>query len=275
MPIIAFPPFNPGAYQDTVADDLFDGTPLPTTFNDAAPSNLSSGLANQGVANRTQSQLEKMWDHLLIYYWPELYNDTNLSIASGGPPPAQKTGAETVIQNFIFKELMDQFENDFLDGYVGISKSEFYGNALFSDASKIDIWDGFIRTQEIGRKQYNVLLWIWELLINLLGTMQDSTVNKATAQRWMSEAQKQGVAKMAEKEFRKQSDTDDFGAIHHNQTISHELDILRGERGGVQRLSSEKGTDAANAQQRMQENNTFIALLIDQLGTALRAIIKR
>lgn len=266
--IVPFPPFNPGAFD--VPADLFNSEDnLPIRDN-----RISISVPDSAAST---NDLEKLWDHLLTTYWPELYDLNSLRIASGTGAAQQPTllGANTIILN-IFRTFVTDFEGEFLKNNLGITNpADFYDPSNFSDQSRIEAWDGFVRVTDVGQKHFNVLLFVWDLILKILEKMQDSTINKTTSQRWMNEAQKKGVSKMAQFEFKKQDDAEDFDTIHENQNITHDLDIVRGERSSVQRLSTEKSSDAGNSQERMQETNTFLALLIDQLGNALRSVVKK
>jgi hypothetical protein len=280
MSSIKFPPHNPDAYN--VPQDLFK-EPLRTSAEKAGLGDTSQILRSpdNGVVAKgdgTNGDYLNLWNHFVSNYWAEIY-DVNLLKKRGGSPTNANSALTTVRE--VFKEHLYEFEsgsNGYLKSTKGVNATDFYkstnGVPAYSDSEKTEFWEQFLRLKDVGRKRWNVILWVWGFLIKMLKTMQLSTLNKALAQRWMNDAQKVAVSDMDKVQFNQQRSAEDFEYMHKNQLASHGLDIIRGERGNVQRLSSAKATDTSATQQKAQEANTFLTSLIDTLQNVLRGVIK-
>ncbi len=285
---ISFPPFNPGSYN--VPEDLLFINNVPQTSLPKAEGDMlgvASSAIDPDFGASTGDQLS-LWGHLLDNYWSEVFDKTFLKgkrEARIGSSSSEITKKEEALEEIrhVFKKLTDDFL-DYGDGHIknnfgskvamDFFKNSASGTPLISIHERLKIWESYLRSTEIGHKRYNILLWTWEFLIQIMKTLQLSSINKAVAQRWMNEAQIKGVNEMAKVTYQKQNDATDFGAQHHNQNANHKLDLIRGERSGVQRRSSEKSSDFSGLMSSSQDMNTFLTSLVDQLQSALRGIIR-
>lgn len=302
---LRFPPPNPTAFS--VPQELFEQG-LPLSQN----SMLIGETAGADGFRKSEAKAKdyhNLWEHLLLHYWPELY-DTHQVLGredfSKLEDEVSYGDANASIRN-LFKDLLDEFEGKstsmedelslynsyvnnpsanasynmpFIFGYYGEAAAQFYseskGIPVFPSEQRVSAWESFLRTQEIGERRYNIFLWVWDFLLKVLTKMQHGTLNKAMAQKWMNTAQKKAIEEMADikDSFEKQRSSEDYGRVHTNQILNQQIDIIRGERSNVQRMSSAKSQDVSAYQQKTAETNTFLRTMIEQLESALRSVLK-
>lgn len=243
-----------------------------------------------------------LWQHFIRNYWPELYDTRNLARRGNGLSEEDLLDgtvslgeADGVIRQ-VFEDLLDEFEgNDqtfnytdennnsissFLLNNYGEDAKNFYldinGVEIFPPQQRLEIWESFLRTSEVGQKRYNIFVWIWTKLLTTFQKIQLGTLNKAVAQRWMNKAQLKAIEEMQEIKdgFQMQRSGEDYGRIHKNQVLNQEIDIVRGERSSVQRRSSAKSQESGAYQQKVSETNNFLKTVFEQLESALRSILK-
>ena len=284
MTSLSFPPPNPQAYE--VAPHIF------TQGLDLNVEDMTNG-ATMNRRGKGAEEYHPLWKHLLRSYWTEIYDNvsiqTNLGIKINPDDPVSEGEALLGVRK-VWDDLLADFEgtnigtNDlisnetgsFLATNFGTAANNFYDDAYFSKSDRISIFESFLRTQEIGRKRYNIFLWVWDFLLKVMQKIQVGALNKTLAQRWMNEAQKTAVADMGgiSKKFSQQKSGEDFSTIHINQVLNQELDIIRGERGAVTRAASIKSQEVGAYLQKYSETNTFLKSMIEQLESALRATMK-
>lgn len=256
-----------------VHDDFFEkGLPLGETYSQV---NGNSTVPSDYTA---------FWDHLLKNYWSELFQ-TDQIIADN--PALTIDGSVSYDMALYygqqkFQKLITEFENDFLTVALGEEQAaNFYQRAdgnidLVSQDLRLRFWDAFLRNNEIGRRRYNVFLWVWEQLFLIFKEIQAGMIHKATAQSWMNTAQKRAVERInkAADWLEEQDDTEDFATIHNNQSANQKIDVIKGERSNVQRTASAKSQELSSIQQKVGETNTFLKTMIEQLESALRSVSK-
>ncbi|MFT4553639.1 MAG: hypothetical protein ACI9S8_002280 [Chlamydiales bacterium] len=280
MSSLTFPPHNPQAYD--VAPHIFlQGLDLEVDD--------MTGGAPMNRRGKGSGEYHDLWKHLLRSYWTEIYDQTTLKTVEGlklDPNTDVSPGNALHGVREIWEKLLKGFEgndpkitdatNSFLTKHFGGSADNFYDDKYFSKTDRVKIFESYLRTQEIGRKRYNIFLWVWDFLLQVMQKIQVGALNKTLAQRWMNQAQKNAVEGMTgiSKEFVKQKSGEDYNTIHLNQVLNQRLDIIRGEKGAVTRASSIKSQEAGAYLQKYSETNTFLKSMIDQLESALRATMK-
>lgn len=284
MTHLSFPPHNPNAYE--VPSYIFENG-LDLDVGDMNEIDLRTRIGST-------TQYHALWKHLLRSYWTEIYDKTSLktllNVDLNSSTDDQIDSQSEVLPGIqeVFLKLINDFEgsittgnladneSSFLTKNFGTEANNFYNDGHFTEADRVSIFESFLRTQEVGRRRYNIFLWVWDFLLKVMQKIQIGVVNKTLAQRWMNQAQKDAVTDMGKiaTQFKKQKSGEDFKTIHLNQVLNQKLDIIRGEKGAVTRASSIKSQESGSYLQKYSETNTFLKTMIEQLESALRATMK-
>jgi len=254
---------------------------IPEEFYDKG---LPRGKEYSAVSGKSQydDDYAEFWDHLVKNYWSELFQADQIVANNPGLTIDGNVtyGMALYYGQKKFQDLVDEFENGFLESANGIDPEKFYlrtnNKESFSSDLRLRFWDAFLRNSEIGQRRYNVFIWVWQKLFLIFQEIQKGMIHKATAQSWMNNAQKRAVERInnAAKWLKEQDDSEDFGTIHNNQSANQKIDVIKGERSNVQRTASAKSQELSSIQQKMGETNTFLKTMIEQLESALRSVAR-
>jgi len=284
---LVFPPPNPQAFNINPflfdrADITQDGTTIGLP---SSPVGLNT-ISREGGGDPARNY-DPLWSHLLNNYWSELYDNFSLGLILEPGVPADKPATEPIsfangLVKKQFETLLDEFEvsefgngtESFIKRKYGKEAADFYTD--FSTSQRLEVWEHFLRQTDLGMKRYNVFMYVWEILLQILFQMQITALNKAVGQQWIAVAQEKSIEEMEKlsDNFIQQTSSQDFGATHDNTVTNHLIDILRIERQVVQRRSSEMGQAISTALEKSSEMNTFVKALLDQLQGALRGVLR-
>lgn len=243
-------------------------------------------IAKDGNGNPIQVDLtysQDFWKYMMKEMFPgvtqtEFNQDTTSTIAN--PLNPNQTISKGAYYVTMFNAACKDFYVSFFQGrddttYSGVTDAPHYDvsqwNTLTDDQKQVII-NSYLRTRGVGAatdqsaylgdmslRYQNSMMWVAELLMNIMSDLQSSTINTGRLSTRLAQTSQSISTEMASSAYNYQavSDPNDFHTQYVNQQNTQKLENLRAYRNLVQ-----EQTDKASADLTQQNNK------VEQQGDA-------
>lgn len=217
----------------------------------------------------------ELWETFVDVYFPAggngPYND---ALNSGGTwPPADLTTYldYKIIEGIFGATLKDffyvyAFDNSIASSSVdSVSEARTQFTAYLNDVSRASS----------AKRQSTVLLWVWEVLVQILQRFHDAAPTKGGYALAMADAEKASVDLLTEVSFGTQSSSSDYGTQRNNMQAQQDAELYRSYRAIVGKRGQDAQAMITTTRDTASNHSQLMASVLQAMESMIQAVIKR
>ncbi|WP_157952559.1 hypothetical protein [Candidatus Similichlamydia epinepheli] len=228
----------------------------------------------------TETLYRLCWEHFIRYKMPELQNRTSFD--------TDKTQFIDKDKLFSYSFVgMDHYAESLFRSNINYIFGDYFQNRSVYDRRLTETipeyiarhFESVMRTASLPKyidpnKSHEPVLWVWQLLLEVMKSAQKTSLNKATAAVTFTLREEKAVEKMGQIEFEVQVSDDDYTTIKENMDAQQESENHRNWRSIIGKSTAQYQNDVQTAIDSRTQFSQLATKMIQDMESVLSAITR-
>lgn len=254
-------------------------------FND----NYYYGLHSSNMTTQSRSDL---WNAFLdLFYGPStnaaqiMYTRANgstislssLLTSSGTWPPAElQTYNDNLLIEGLFSACLKSFFYDYAENYPNTGGTITYsGSDSTYVANKFSTYLSDPTTNSASQKQNNILIWVFEVLTNILSSINNTTPTQGSYLIAMTSVEEQAAQSLAAITYLVQQNGTDYGSQTTNMQNQQNAQVIQAYRAAAGKTGQIAQSMITTLRDQSTQQSQLMSTVIQTLESMVQAIIKK